>query len=313
MRTLIGALVILAVAGVIAAIAIGWPFWKSPPEIAATGDPERGEYVLRAGGCVGCHTREDDESPMLAGGRELWTPFGTVYTSNITPHPETGIGGWSTGEFALAMTAGVSPGGAHYFPAFPYTSYARMTEQDLVDLKAYLDTVEPVNNAVPAHELDFPFGFRPLLGGWKLLFFDGRPFEPDPDRSEVWNRGAYLVNGPGHCAECHTPRNAFGAKIEARAFAGTRTGAEGKPVPNITPHEEDGIGGWTKGDITFALQTGILPDGDVLGGAMGDVLDGSTSHLTTEDLDAIAEYLLSLEPLPGPEPAEDDAAGGEGG
>lgn len=291
---------ILAVVGlalIALALVLFVPLGPSPPEIAAEGNPERGAYVLRAGGCVSCHTDTPDGSPHLAGGRALATPFGTFYTSNITPDPEHGIGGWSAGRFVRAMTQGLSPGGSHYFPAFPYTSYTRMSEQDLIDLKAHLDTVEPVGREVPSHEIDLPFGFRPLLGGWKLLFFEPGPFEPDPSRSESWNRGAYLVNGPGHCGECHTPRNAFGARQQERLLAGTRNGPDGKPVPNITPHQ-DGIGGWSVTDLVFALQTGILPDGDVIGGAMGDVVDDSTSHLERADLEAIAEYLLSLQPLP---------------
>jgi mono/diheme cytochrome c family protein len=179
-----------------------------------------------------------------------------------------------------------------------------MTQQDLVDLKAYLDTVAPVANPVAAHALDFPFGFRPLLDGWRLLFFEPGAFEPDPSQSEAWNRGAYIVTGPGHCGECHTPRNAFGAPEQGRFLAGTRDGPDGKPVPNITPHA-DGIGDWSKSDIAFALQTGILPDGDVLGGAMSEVVDDDTSHLSADDRNAIADYLLSLPPLAGaPAPAE---------
>lgn len=285
------ALVVLVIA---AGVALLWP-WASPPEITRSGDPERGAYVLRMGGCVGCHTSED--GPELAGGLALPTEFGTFYTSNITPDPETGIGGWSPGEFVLAMTEGVSPGGSHYYPAFPYTAYAKMTEDDLVDLKAYLDSIEPVENQVPPHEISFPFNVRLLLGGWKLLYFDDRPFEPDSSRSEAWNRGAYLVNGPGHCGECHTPRNAFGATEEDRFLAGTEDGPEGKSVPNITP-SEDGLGDWSKSDIVWALQTSLLPDGDALGGGMGTVVDEATSHLTPDDLNAIGEYLLSLPPLP---------------
>jgi mono/diheme cytochrome c family protein len=208
------------------------------------------------------------------------------------------------------MTAGISPDGHPYFPSFPYTSYTNMTREDLLDLKAYLDTVEPVANLVPDHDLGFPFGFRPLLKGWQLLFFEPGPFQPAPEQSEVWNRGAYLVNGPGHCVECHTPRNALGARERGRLLAGTRDGPDGKPVPNITPHAEDGIGGWSRTDVTFALKTSILPDGDVLGGAMSEVVDDATSHWTQEDLDAVAEYLLSLQPLedaPGPaEPAAEE-------
>jgi mono/diheme cytochrome c family protein len=286
------------------------PWRGAPPEIARAGDAERGAYLLRLGGCVSCHTDERDGAPFLAGGRALATPFGTFYAPNITPDPEVGIGGWSSGDFVRAMTEGASPGGHPYYPAFPYPSYTRMTQQDLVDLKAYLDTVAPVASEVREHELDRPFGFRPLLEGWQLLFFEEGRFEPDPNRSEVWNRGAYIVTGPGHCGECHTPRNAFGAKQQDRVLAGNPEGPEGKPVPNITPHPEDGIGGWSTTDIAFALQTGILPDGDVLGGAMAEVVEDATSHLTADDRAAIAEYLLSLPPLEdaAPAAAEEPAA-----
>jgi mono/diheme cytochrome c family protein len=312
MSTVLRLALALSALALIAAIFIFFPFWRSPPAVALQGDAERGAYVLRMGGCVSCHTPRGEGAAPLAGGRPLATPFGTIYSSNLTPDRETGIGGWSAGDFVLAMTEGVSPRGHHYYPAFPYTSYTRMTEQDLVDLKAHLDTVEPVRNPVAAPEMGFPYGLRPLLGGWKLLFLDRGSFEPDPERSELWNRGAYLVNGPTHCGECHTPRNALGGRRQDQFLAGTRSGPDDKPVPNITPHPEDGIGRWSRGDLTFALLTGILPDGDVLGGAMSEVVRESTSHLTQEDLDAIAEYLLSLPPLPDAEPRAAADPGSQG-
>jgi mono/diheme cytochrome c family protein len=284
---------------VLAAVA-AWllvPWRGAPSEIAEAGDPARGEYVLRLGGCVTCHTDEKNRGALLAGGRALGSPFGTFYTSNITPDPQTGIGGWSTGAFVRAMTEGIAPGGHPYYPAFPYPSYTHMSERDLIDLKAYLDTVAPVANPVPDHDLAFPFGFRPLLDGWRLLFFEDGPFVPNPGQSEAWNRGAYIVNGPGHCGECHTPRNSLGAPERDHFLAGTRDGPDGKPVPNITPHA-DGIGDWAKSDLVFAFQTAILPDGDVFGGAMAEVVEDGLSHLSREDLEAIAEYLLSIEPLP---------------
>jgi mono/diheme cytochrome c family protein len=301
MRWLLLALVVLVV-GVGAWLLVPWA--GSPPEITLTGDPERGAYVLRMGGCVACHTDAKGGGAYLAGGRALESPFGTFYTSNITPDPATGIGGWSTGDFVRALTEGISPGGHPYYPAFPYTSYTRMTVQDLVDLKAHLDTVEPVENAVPDHDLPVPFGFRPAMKIWQLLFFEPGRFEPDPGQSEAWNRGAYLVRGPGHCGECHTPRNALGALDESRHLAGTRSGPDGKAVPNITPHDEDGIGRWSEGDITFALQIGLLPDGDAVGGAMAEVVREETGKLEPADLEAIATYLMSVPPLPDP-PAED--------
>jgi mono/diheme cytochrome c family protein len=306
----LGTVALIALAGLGAWLLVPWR--GEPPEIAASGDPAHGEYVLRLGGCVTCHTDDRNDGAFLAGGRAVSSPFGTFYTSNITPDPETGIGGWSTGAFVRAMSEGISPGGHPYFPSFPYTSYTKMDVEDLVDLKAYLDTVEPVAHAVPGHDVPFPFGFRPLLKGWQLLFFEDGRFEPDPARSELWNRGAYLVNGPGHCVECHTPRNLLGAPERERLLAGTHAGPEGKPVPNITPHEEHGIGRWSRSELTFALKTSILPDGDVFGGAMAEVVDDATSHWTEQDLDAVAEYLLSLEPLEdAPAPAE-KAPPGEG-
>ena len=287
--------------GVVVLVALAaWllvPWHGAPPEIAASGDPAHGEYVLRLGGCVTCHTDEKNGGAFLAGGRALGSPFGTFYASNLTPDPATGIGGWSTQAFVRAMTEGISPDGHPYFPAFPYTSYSRMRLDDLVDLKAYLDTVEPVANRVPGHDVPFPFGFRPLLKGWQLLFFDQGTLLPDPDRSETWNRGAYIVNGPGHCVECHTPRNLLGGPERDRFLAGTRDGPDGKPVPNITPHDEDGIGRWSKSDLTFALKTSILPDGDVFGGAMAEMVEDATSHWTDQDREAVAEYLLTVEPL----------------
>jgi mono/diheme cytochrome c family protein len=267
----------------------------APVAHAQTGDPERGEYVLATGGCVGCHTVENGGA-FLAGGRELKTDFGSFYAPNITPDPDTGIGGWSDEDFIKALREGVSPTGAHYYPTFPYTSYARMTVQDIVDLKAYLDTIPAVNNPVPDHDLPFPFGIRMSMIGWQLLFFDDAPFVPDPTRSEAWNRGAYLVTGPGHCGECHSPRNILGVVDADRALSGNPNGPEGDAVPNITPGQ-GGIGDWSQDDIVSALEIGLLPDGDFLGGSMTEVVEDNTSKLTPDDLQAIATYLTSLAPI----------------
>jgi mono/diheme cytochrome c family protein len=265
------------------------------PVIAQSGDAERGAYMLAAAGCVACHTVPKDGA-FLAGGRELKTDFGSFFTPNITPDPETGIGNWSNEDFIRAMKKGVSPDGGRYYPTFPYTSYTRMTRQDMLDLKAYLDTVPPVRNAVPDHDLAFPFGIRASMMGWQLLFFDDTPFEADPTQSDAWNRGAYLVNGPGHCGECHTPRNLLGVVDSGRPLAVNANGPEGDAVPNITPHSS-GIGGWSEDDIVSMLEVGLLPDGDFAGGAMTDVIEESTSKLSEDDRKAIASYLLSLPPL----------------
>lgn len=301
----LGLLVLVVILAGLAWLFIPWH--GAAPEIDKAGDPARGDYVLRMGGCIACHTDQKNGGAFLAGGRALKTEFGTFYSSNITPDDDAGIGGWSTGAFVRALKEGLSPGGQHYYPAFPYPSYAKMSEQDLIDLKAYLDTVEPVSQAVRAHDLGFPFNIRPILAGWKLLFFDDSPFTPDPGHSESWNRGAYLVQGPAHCGECHSPRNVLGGPDRGRYLAGNPVGAEGKAVPNITPHET-GIGDWSAADIAFALESGLTPDYDSFGSGMGEVVKDSTSKLTKEDRDAIAEYLLSLPPIEGKAKKRDDAS-----
>lgn len=266
------------------------------PSIAADtpGNAERGAYILRLGGCASCHTDSKNKGAPLAGGVALKSPYGTFYAPNITPDRETGIGGWSTDDFIRAMTEGKPPQGLPLYPAFPYTSYTRMTHQDLIDLKAYLDTVPPVRHRTPAHAMKFPYNLRVAMIPWQWLFFDDGTFEPDPAKSAEWNRGAYIVTGPGHCGECHSPRNFFGAVIESQALSGNDAGPDGKRVPGITQHTKRGIGAWTKKDIAYMLKTGGTPSGDAVGGAMGEVIENSTSHWTDADLDAVAEYLKSL-------------------
>ena len=299
---------VLAV-GILVAAVLVWllvPFPVTPPTVEVAGDAERGAYVLRMGGCASCHTDAANKGAFLAGGRSLQTPFGTFYTSNLTPDPETGIGGWSTGAFVQAMTKGVSPEGHDYYPAFPYTSYANMTLQDLADLKAYLDTVEPVANPVPPHDLAFPFSFRPLLKPWKAMFFRANGIEPDPGQSESWNRGAYLVQGPTHCGECHTQRNQLGARdaVPPSGRQPRRSGPQAGAQHHAASRTMASAAG-RRSDLSYALETGILPDYDVLGGAMSEVVRDSTGHLTQEDRAAIAEYLLSLEPLPDAAPPDE--------
>lgn len=275
----------------------------------AESEVARGEYLLHAGGCITCHSKDADDAIPLAGGRALETAFGTFYTPNLTPDPETGLGGWSADDFVQALKHGVSPDGDPYYPAFPYPSYAGMTEDDARAIFAYLQTVEPVQRDVPAHALDFPYNIRLSLWPWRWLYFEPATFTPDTERSDSWNRGAYLVRHLGHCGACHTPRNRLGAKIEEMELAGNPDGPEGKGVPNITPHA-DGIGDWGQVDITFFLETGFFPDGDVAGGGMNAVIQDNTSKLTSADREAIAEYLTSLPPIPD---AADDAATQDGG
>ena len=267
-------------------------------------DLKNGGYIFHAGGCASCHaapasgkcnTLKIQDELKLVGGRCLKTDFGTFYVPNISPDKENGIGGWSALDFINAMARGVSPSGSHYYPAFPFTSYQRMKLEDLIDLKAYLDTLPPVKSDVPDHDLVLLFRMRRGLGLWKLLYLDGELFVPNPSKSAEINRGAYLVRGPGHCGECHTPRNLIGGFLADKAYSGAAA-AEGEGfVPNITPHK-DGLGSWSKADIVELLETGFLPDFDVIGGAMTEVQE-NMAKLTAEDREAIAGYLKSLKPI----------------
>jgi len=254
----------------------------------AVGDVKNGKYVMEMGGCVSCHKMPKQKNADLAGGHAIKTPFGTFYVPNITPDPDTGIGGWSEDDFINAMTQGTAPDGSHYFPAFPYTSYTKMTNQDLVDLKAFLDTVEPITNAVPDHELDFPYNLRFLMFGWKMLFFDNTPLADNPNKSAEWNRGSYIVNGPAHCGECHTPRNSLGGIDESKKFLGNPKGPNNEKIPSMLPK-------WKMQEYFMALRMGMKPDGDFLGGSMGHVIGRTTSKLTKDDLKAVAVYLSEYE------------------
>lgn len=267
---------------------------KSDIDVTALkGDPERGAYVLRMAGCVTCHSDGQGEATFLAGGPALKTPFGTFYGPNITPDPDHGIGRMTNQEFFDAVTAGLRPDGTHYFPAFPYASYVKMDGQDVVDLKAYLDTVPAVSKAARRHEVAWPFSDRSLVGGWKLLAIKARSIVPDAGQDNAWNRGMYLVEGAGHCGECHTDRNLLGLP-RGPAHGGSPKGSFSSGAPSIAGAKSV-IADWTHEDITFYLENGLKPDGDVSGGKMTQVIDFATSHLTGDDLDAIARYLLSLQ------------------
>ncbi len=265
---------------------------------------ENGRYMYIAGGCASCHAapassacddpkNADDLKPV--GGRCLKTGFGTFYSPNITPDDETGIGRWTDEDFVRAMTEGVSPAGENLYPAFPYTSYRNMKQSDVLDLFAYIKTLEPVTSSVPDHDLSFPYSIRSGLSLWKALYMSGEPMKPDPSKSKQVNRGAYLVEGPGHCGECHTPRDNFGGMIVSERLAGAPNPDGEGFIPNITPHET-GIGSWSEKDIVYAFQTGFLPDGDVIGGTMAKV-QRNMAKLTKADLEAIAAYLKSVTPV----------------
>jgi mono/diheme cytochrome c family protein len=262
---------------------------------SAAGDPVRGETVFNAAGCLGCHTDPVSSGATLAGGRALATPFGTFYSPNITPDPETGVGRWTEAQFAAAVRQGRMPSGESYFPAFPFASYARMTDGDVRDLWAYLRAQPAVRLQNRPHDLSPPFGWRFLLPFWRILYFDDDPLPPARDRTESWVRGRYLVEVLGHCAECHTPRTWLGGLDRSRAFQGAvGTGHEGGNVPGITQNPRTGIGSWSDDDILFLLEFGMTATGGTLGGGMGEVVRHGTSKLSDADRRAIVAYLRSL-------------------
>lgn len=254
----------------------------------------RGEYLSKAGGCLGCHTEEKKEAVPYAGGRALKTPFGTFYGPNITPHATAGIGKWSEADFIRAMREGTRPDGAHYFPAFPYPSFTAIMDADLRDLWTYLRSLPANPQASRAHDLKFPFNIRFGVTLWKWLFFRPGRFVPDPKVSAELNRGAYLTNALGHCGECHTSRNFMGGPRRERHLAGGK-GPEGKDIPNLTPSSLKKK--WGDKDLTDFLSSGLTPDGDVPAEAMGEVIRNTTGLLTPADLAAMIAYLRSLPPI----------------
>ena len=275
-----------------------------------TPDIDNGRTMFNIGGCASCHATPNKDAEKvdrtrLGGGLALQSPFGTFYVPNISPDRADGIGSWSEADFVTALWKGTSPHGRHLFPAFPYTSYQHMELADVRDLFAYLKTLPPVSGRARRHDLAFPFNVRRLVGLWKVLYLHGGPFRRDPSQSAQWNRGAYLVNGPGHCAECHSPRNFLGAIVASERFAGGPS-PDGKGwVPNITPV---GLQHWSKEDIAWSakdiasfLDDGMNPAGDFAGGAMVETIR-NTSKLDAADRAAIAAYIVSLPPRQGPKP-----------
>ena len=272
-------------------------FWLSvaaAPSVAIGDATPQGEYIFRAAGCTICHTDEKHHGAPLAGGRALKTPFGIFYTPNITPDPETGIGKWTEADLARALHEGKDDEGENLYPSFPYTSYTRLTDADVHAIWTYLSGRPPVRQKNKPHDLPWYLRFRPLIGIWKALFFQSGVFQPHPDRSPAWNRGAYLVTAMSHCGECHTPRNALGALEKQLNCVGNPNGVDGAVASNITPDKSTGIGHWSQSDLADYLKTGMTPDGDFAGDLMADVIDDSTSHLTKDDRMAIAKYIFSL-------------------
>lgn len=304
--------------GIVAASAVGCVLWVllvaagdaplTPSELPAV-DPEdaaliaRGQYLARAGNCASCHTTPGGS--YLAGGLAFHTPFGTIYSTNITPDPGTGIGNWSAADFVNSLRHGIRPDGEHLYPAFPYTAFTRLRDDDALALFAYFRTTEAVSYRPPENNLSFPFGFRPLMALWKWLFFQPGTYVEDEARPADWNRGAYLVEALAHCGACHTPRNVFGAEKVRDAYGGgeylDRVGGEkvrSWSAPNLSSSGR-GLGLWTRDELADYLH-GARNAFIESFGPMNEVIMNSTRHLLAEDVDAMATYLKSL-------PAVDDA------
>lgn len=289
------------VLGLLGLIAFGAYWILTKPQVAdaqvlatLTPDPARGEIVFYASGCKSCHNAEGaegDDVLKLGGGQRFPSPYGTFVAPNISPDPEHGIGAWNQAEFVSAVRLGTSPSGQHYFPAFPYGSYIRMSEADAVSLWAFMQTLPTVATPNAPHELRFPFGIRRNVGVWKRMFLSNA-WIVGGALSGMAARGRYLVEGLGHCAECHTPRNALGGLETARWMAGAPNPAGRGTIPNLTPAKLD----WSEADIAEYLKSGFTPDFDTAGGHMVSVIE-NTSRLTDEDRLAIAAYLKILPAL----------------
>ncbi len=290
----------LVLAGIAGGAACVW--LPAPPRLpaetwagATTTDLANGERIFHAGGCVSCHAAAgapDEEKTVLAGGMALKSPFGTFYPPNISQDETAGIGGWTLAEFGDAMMRGTGRNGEHLYPSFPYASYIRMTVSDIADLYGYMKTLPKSDNVAPAHDLPFPFNIRLALGGWKWLYLNDLPRVELASADAAVKHGQYLVEGAGHCGECHTPRDLLGG-LKTDLWLAGGPNPEGKgTVPDITPRE-GGFGSWSAGDIVSYLETGFTPDYDSVGGAMVSV-QKTWAALTAADREAIAAYLKAI-------------------
>ena len=252
----------------------------------------KGEYLTKAADCAACHTAPGGEP--FAGGRAFKLPFGTIFSSNITPDQETGIGQWSDAEFVRAVHKGIGKNGEDLYPAFPYTAYALLSTDDVLAIRAYLSTVRPVSLRNTDNTLVFPFNQRYTLRAWKLLFMPTKPWEPTGAHDATWNRGAYLAEALAHCGECHTPRNLMFATKSGRKYAGAVV--DGWKAYNITPDSETGIGSWSDAEIEQYLSSGHAPGHGSAGGGMGEAIDLSVRHFSSDDIAALTRYLRTVPP-----------------
>jgi mono/diheme cytochrome c family protein len=261
-----------------------------PAELKTASLVERGEYLTRAADCVVCHTAKD--GVPFAGGRAFVLPFGTLYSTNITPDVDTGIGTYTDANFLDAVHKGIGRGNTKLYPAMPFASYTYMSDADALAIKAYLFTLKPLHASPPQNTLMFPFNQRSLMSMWSALFNPDRRYEPNADRSAEWNRGAYLTEALGHCGECHTPRNLAFALDNRKKFAGTVQA--GWRAYNITPDHNSGVGAWSDGDLAHYLSTGHADGRGTASGPMGEAIDESLSHLRASDIGAIVTYLRTV-------------------
>ncbi len=264
---------------------------QTPPAKPDPAVVANGEYLARAGDCVACHTAP--EGKLFSGGRPMPTPFGTIYTSNITPDAQTGIGRWTADQFYGTMHTGRFPDGGLLYPAMPFGSYTKVTRADSDAIFAYLKSVPPVKQADRPHDLRFPYNNRSLILGWRTLFFSEGEYKPDATKSDDWNRGAYLVGGLGHCGMCHTAINALGGSSESDAFQGGLIPMQNWYAPSLTSNHEAGLGDWSIKDISDLLRTGVSARGAVYG-PMAEVVYNSLQYLSDADTHAMAVYLKGL-------------------
>ncbi|HZX29608.1 MAG TPA: cytochrome c [Telluria sp.] len=300
MKRVLGIVVILALLGVGAFLLWHRAPLRSAGTASANGQVERGRYLAQAGDCIACHTVPGEA--IFSGNRPMPTPFGTLYSPNITPDDETGIGKWTADEFYQMMHTGRGRDGKLLYPAMPFASYTKVTRADSDAIFAYLRSVPPVKLNSRAHDLRFPYNNRALLIGWRTLYFQEGEYQPDRGKSAEWNRGAYLVQGLGHCAMCHTPINALGGSSPARAFQGGLIPMQHWYAPSLTSNRESGLGEWSEQDIADLLQAGISSRATVYG-PMAEVTYNSLQYMNDADARAMAVYLKSLPNTDTPEGA----------
>jgi mono/diheme cytochrome c family protein len=292
-------LITVGALGVVVAIAAAcFFFWPASIEEVKATDAQpigsalvaKGEYLTKAGDCAACHTAPGGKS--FAGGRAFELPFGTIYSTNITPDQETGIGRWSDAEFVRALHRGIGRNGEDLYPAFPYTAYTLLSTDDVLAIRAYLSTLRPVTARNADNTLIFPFNQRYTLRAWKLLFMPPGRWTPSSAHDAVWNRGSYLAEALAHCGDCHTPRNLMFATKSSSKYAGAVV--DGWKAYNITPDSEAGIGAWSDAEIEQYLSSGHAPARGSAGGGMGEAIDLSLRHLSSEDIAALTRYLRTI-------------------